>query len=84
MFLDFKKSVTIDKYREYWMCGGIEVALDNIKGLGYFIEAEAKEDFQDAIEAKKACIDFLENLGIQDVKNKQIKKGYQQLLWENR
>ena len=52
-FLDFKKVVTIEKQREYWMCGDIEVALDNIKGLGYFIEAEAKEDFQDAIEAKK-------------------------------
>ena len=38
-FLDFKKSVTIEKYREYWMCNKIEVALDKIKGLGYFIEA---------------------------------------------
>ena len=82
-FLDFKKVVTIEKQREYWMCGDIEVALDNIKGLGYFIEAEAKGDFQNATEAKKACIDFLENLGIQDVRNKQIKKGYPQLLLEN-
>jgi len=82
-FLDFKKAVTIEKQREYWMCGSIEVALDNIRGLGYFIEAEAKGDFQNATEAKKACIDFLENLGIQDVRNKQIKKGYPQLLLEN-
>lgn len=83
-FLDFKKAVTIEKQREYWMCGGIEVALDYIKDLGYFIEAEAKGDFKDLVEAKKACIDFLENLGIKDVENKQIKMGYPQIYWESK
>lgn len=64
------------------MCGDIEVALDEIKGLGTFIEAEAKGDFKDTIEAKHACIAFLESLGIEDVENIQIKKGYPQLLLE--
>jgi adenylate cyclase class 2 len=82
-FLDFKKVVTVEKNREYWMCGDIEVALDNIKDLGYFIEAEAKGNFKDIFEAKNACIKFLENLGIEDVENIQIKKGYPQLLMEN-
>lgn len=36
-FLNFKKYVTIEKQREYWICGGIEVALDEIKGVGTFI-----------------------------------------------
>lgn len=81
-FLDFKKVVTVEKQREYWMCGDIEVALDNITGLGYFIEAEAKGDFKDFNEAKNACVKFLENLGIKDVLNTQIKKGYPQLLME--
>jgi adenylate cyclase class 2 len=81
-FLDFKKVITVEKQREYWMCGDIEVALDYIKDLGYFIEAEAKGDFKDLEEAKKACIDFLESLGIDDVKNNQIRKGYPQLLLE--
>ena len=44
-FLDFKYVVTIEKQREYWMCGDIEVALDEIKGLGTFIEAEAKSKY---------------------------------------
>ncbi|PIR68633.1 class IV adenylate cyclase [Candidatus Nomurabacteria bacterium CG_4_10_14_0_2_um_filter_30_12] len=83
-FLDFKKSVTIEKYREYWMCDDIEVALDNVTGLGYFIEAEAKGDFKDEKEAKKACIDFLEGLGIKDVENKQIKMGYPQIYLESK
>lgn len=83
-FLDFKKIVTIEKQREYWMCGNIEVVLDYIKDLGYFIEAEAKGDFKDFKEAKKACISFLENLGIKDVENNQIKMGYPQIYWESK
>lgn len=83
-FLDFKKVVTVEKYREYWMCGGIEVALDEVKGLGTFVEAEAKGDFKDEKEAKKACIDFLENLGIKDVENTQIKHGYPQFFLEKK
>ncbi len=75
-FLDFKKIVTVDKEREYWMCGDIEVALDNVVGLGHFMEAEAKGNFKDEIEAKKACINFLESLGIKDVENTQVRQGY--------
>jgi adenylate cyclase class 2 len=82
-FLDFKKFVTVEKNREYWICGGIEVALDEVKGLGSFVEAEARGDFRDNKKAKKACIDFLENLGIKDVENTQIKKGYPELFFEN-
>lgn len=65
------------------MCGGIEVALDNVTGLGYFIEAEAKGDFKDETEAKKECINFLNKLGIKDVENNYIKKGYPELYLEN-
>ncbi len=83
-FLDFKKVVTVDKQREYWMCGDIEVALDIIEGLGSFIEAEAKGDFKSLVEAKKACYDFLRNLGIEDVENRHIKKGYPVLILENK
>ena len=80
--MDFKKVLTIEKNREYWMCGEIEMALDTVKDLGTFIEAEAKGDFKDEKEAKKACIEFLESLGIKDAQNTQIKKGYPELLFE--
>ena len=82
-FLDFKKVVTVDKQREYWMCKDIEVALDTVKGLGFFVEAEAKGDFKNNEEAKKACINFLESLGIKDVEKNQIKKGYPNLIIKN-
>ena len=81
-FLDFKSVITVDKHREYWQCGDIEVALDHIEGLGDFIEAEANGDFSDVVEAKKVCIEFLENLGIKDVREKKIHKGYPAMLLE--
>ncbi len=81
-FLNFTKVVTVDKQREYWDCGDIEVALDNVKGLGTFIEAEAKGDFKTLTDAKTACVNFLENLGIKDVENKKINKGYPVLYLE--
>ena len=81
-FLDFKKVLTVTKNREYWMCGKIEVALDTIKELGTFVEAEAKGDFKDEKEAKKECIKFLENLGIKNVAKTAIHKGYSTMLFD--
>ena len=81
-FWDFKKVVTIDKQREYWDCGDVEVALDKIEGLGTFIEAEAKGDFKDATQAKHACLKFLKELGIENAENREIKKGYPVLFLE--
>lgn len=82
-FLDFKKYVTIEKHREYWMCGSIEVALDEVKDLGYFIEAEAKGDFKNEKEAKEECIKFLKDLGIKNIEENYIKTGYPELFLEN-
>lgn len=81
-FLDFKKIITVDKQREYWDCGDIEVALDKVAGLGDFIEAEAKGDFKDASQAKQSCLNFLEKLGIKDAENREIKKGYPVMILE--
>lgn len=81
-FLDFKKVITIDKQREYWDCGNIEVALDKVEGLGDFIEAEASGDFGSNEKAKETCLKFLENLGIQNPEKVQINKGYPVLLLE--
>lgn len=81
-FLDFRKVVTVDKQREYWDCGDLEIALDKIEGLGSFIEAEAKGDFGNTAEAKKACLEFLSELGIKNAREIQINKGYPILLLE--
>ena len=81
-FLDFKKVITVDKQREYWDCGDLEIALDKIEGLGDFIEVEAKGNFVSTAEAKQACLKFLEELGIKDAETKQINKGYPVLILE--
>lgn len=81
-FLDFKKAVTVDKQREYWDCGDLEIALDKIKGLGEFIEVEAKRNFENTDQARKACLSFLDNLGIKNAEQIEIKKGYPVMLLE--
>lgn len=81
-FLDFKKVITVDKQREYWDCGNLEIALDKIEGLGDFIEVEAKGNFESTAEAKQACLKFLEELGIKNAEQIQINKGYPVLLLE--
>lgn len=81
-FLNFEKVITVDKQREYWICDDIEVALDDVKDLGCFVEAEAKGNFKNAIEAEEKCISFLEKLGINDIEKARINKGYPVLVLE--
>lgn len=81
-FLDFKKVITVDKQREYWDCGDLEIALDKIKDLGDFIEVEAKGKFKNADQAKQACFKFLSELGIKDAESIQINNGYPMMLLE--
>ena len=81
-FLDFKKVITVEKQREYWDCGNLEIALDKIEGLGNFIEVEAKGNFDSTDDAKKACLKFLDELGVEDAENVKINKGYPVLLLE--
>jgi len=81
-FLDFKKVVTVDKEREYWDCGKFEIALDDVRGLGFFVEVEAKGDFKSNVEAKKECIDFLKQFATENIESNYIKKGYPVLLLE--
>jgi adenylate cyclase class 2 len=81
-FLNFEKVIIIEKQREYWECGNLEISLDNIKDLGFFIEVEAKGDFKDNYEAKKACFDFLKKIKINNAEDIQINKGYPVLLLE--
>ena len=80
-FLDFKKVITVNKQREYWDCGNFEAALDNVEGLGNFIEVEAKGNFKNATKAKEECRKFLNSLGIKTEGN-EIKTGYAVLLLE--
>lgn len=79
-FLDFKKVITVEKEREIWNCGNLEICLDKVKGLGFFIEAEVKRGFRNSAEAKKACHDFLNKLEVDTTSKNIINTGYPVLL----
>ena len=83
-FLDFKKVITVQKQREYWNCGGFEVALDDIKGLGFFVEVEVKGNFKNAGKARRGCIDILDKLGVKFSEKDLINIGYPVLLSNSR
>lgn len=71
--------VTVVKRRDYFDCNEFEVTLDRVRGLGYFIEVEAKKDFGGAEKTKKACLDFLTKLNIQYEIKAQM--GYPRMLY---
>jgi len=83
-FLDFKKVITVEKEREIWNCGDLEICLDKVKDLGFFIEIEAKGNFKNPIEAKKTCYEFLNKLEVKASPENIINTGYPVLLLENK
>ena len=77
--LNFKKLVTVENDRSTFVIGDeFEVALDNVKGLGYFIEVEALKNFGSINLAREKLFEFAESLGV-DVSNPD-KRGYPYLM----
>lgn len=60
--LDFKESVIVEKSRTIWEFKEVEIAVDNVKELGFFIELEAKNDFENPKEGKKFLYNILNEL----------------------
>lgn len=60
--LDFKEIIVVEKNRKTWMYKNAKISVDNVAGLGYFIEIEAKENFSDINEAKKHIHSILSEL----------------------
>ena len=71
--------VTVIKTRKYFDCGNFEVTLDKIKGLGNFMEVEAKKDLGGIDKTRKACSDFLNSLNIKYEVKKDM--GYPRMLY---
>ncbi len=60
--LDFKEIVIVEKTRSTWIYKNVEIAIDNVKDLGFFIELEAKNGFKDIDGVKKLLYDTLKEL----------------------
>jgi predicted adenylyl cyclase CyaB len=72
--------VTVIKTRKYFDCSNFEVTLDQVKGLGNFMEIEAKISFGSIAKTRKACLDFLKNLNIEYELRPQM--GYPRMLYQ--
>ncbi len=78
--LGFKQLVVVDKDRRVFDCGNFEACLDSIRGLGNFLEIEAKKDFGGIEKTKQECINFLKNIGVEYIPAPE--KGYPDMLIE--
>jgi adenylate cyclase class 2 len=61
--LGFEELMTVEKKRSTYIVDSVEVAVDEVKGLGNFIELEAKKPFENTGEAKKHLFKVLEKIG---------------------
>lgn len=69
--LGFTKIVTVEKYRTSWESDEIEISIDEVIGLGNYIELEAKGSFTNIESAKKHIYSYANSiknqLGKQDI-----------------
>jgi adenylate cyclase class 2 len=78
--LGFVLKVTVVKTRKYFNCGNFEVTIDRLKGLGDFMEVEAKKDLGGMEKTRKACQEFLNSLGVEYKVKKSM--GYPRMLYD--
>ena len=76
--LDFKEIVIIEKTRTSWLLDDVEISIDEVQGLGVFIELEAKKTFSDPTEGKAHLYEVLKRINA-DV-GAEILKGYPRIL----
>ncbi len=62
--LNFSKLGTIDKKREQYRLKRYNICLDKVKNIGNFIEIELEVGKKDVTEAKKACWQLAQKLGL--------------------
>lgn len=60
--LDFNESVIVDKIRSTWLFKNVEIAIDDVKNLGKFIELETTKHFDDPKEGKEYLYAVLKEL----------------------
>lgn len=60
--LDFKDAVVVEKSRTVWILEEVEIAIDDVTDLGYYIELEAKGNFENPKDGKSYLYEMLEKL----------------------
>lgn len=81
--LNYEKIISVNKIRKTYFYGkDLEIALDEVKRLGYFIEVEARNDFGSVEKAREKILEFTKYLGIKDTKT--VPGGYAYALMRKR
>ncbi len=78
--LDFHEVLYVSKKRITCKHNDMEICLDDIEGLGSFVEVEKLTMETETLKIKEELFAFLETLGIK--KGDQIFKGYATLIYE--
>ncbi|MCK4636104.1 MAG: class IV adenylate cyclase [Candidatus Moranbacteria bacterium] len=60
--LEYKEIIVVDKFRSIWQFGDVEIAIDEVKDYGVFIELELTSYSDNPKEAKKYLHSILEKL----------------------
>ena len=60
--LDFKEPIIVEKVRSTWEFKDVEIAIDDVKNLGRFIELEAIKHFGDPKEGKAYLYSILKEI----------------------
>jgi len=76
--LNFSRLITVEKERTVFVTGEFEIALDNVKELGYYIEIEALKLFNTIDETRAKLFEFARGLGLDVSKTDGV--GYPYLL----
>jgi adenylate cyclase class 2 len=78
--MGYKSAVKINKVRRKAKHLGYEICVDEVEGLGTFIEVEkVTDDCEDSKEVQKELFHFLESLGVN--KNDVVMRGYDTLIY---
>ena len=78
--LGFRVHFVVDKSREIFQDGDYKITIDDVQGLGIFVEVEWSGKEGDESELQTACISKARELGLDKVQD----KGYLTLLEEKR
>lgn len=77
--LGYTDNILVDKTRQKYVAGNLEIVVDTLKGLGVFVEIEVLDHDDDTDKAMNQIFEFLKKLGI--TKFSKQTRGYTSMLW---
>lgn len=72
--LKFEEIITVKKDREIYVKNKMEISLDKVSSLGYFIEIELLKYSSDVEKSRKELLDFAGQIGVDKIIN--VSGGY--------